>query len=42
MLPPWLAAVAVLVFGDFVRAFRLRKFPARPAKYAEEGRGTLR
>jgi hypothetical protein len=42
MLPSWLAAVAVLVFGDLVRALRLRKFSARPTKDAEEGRGALR
>ena len=33
MLPSRLAAVVVLVFGAFVRAFRLRKFSARPARY---------
>jgi tRNA-splicing ligase RtcB len=33
MLPSRLAAVVVLVFGAFVRALRLRKFSARPARY---------
>jgi hypothetical protein len=33
MLSSWLAVAVVLVSGAFVRAFRVKKFSAQPAKY---------